>query len=348
MKTMSVLLLTLASVTNVLSQGTVNFLNSQSTRITNCSNGAPVGSEQGIRAALYYAPDGVTDERAFVPVGASVAVMAGIFSGGSRTIPTPVPGGWVMIQIRAFEAAYGSTYEEAYAAPLRNGRYALTGKSNILRVDTGNQGSTPPEPPTSLVNSGLQGFCVASRPLPFPQITISDALVFEGDSGTTNAIFEVTLIGGSNQVVTVDYSTADNSATAGSDYTATSGTLVFNPGESNKTIAVTVSGDTTPENDEVFVVNLSNPTNGILLKAQAAGTIYNDDCRTDVQLAFYPGVTINGCAGKPYRIEVAFQANPNQWTAVTNFVVPTSPYLWFDTISPISGQRFYRTVLLPP
>src|SRR4051794_2508057 len=241
-----------------------------------------------------------------------------------------------MIQIRAFEATYGSTYEEAWAAPLQNGRFALTGKSVIVRVDTGNPASTPPDPATSLVNSGLRGFCVASKPLPFPQITISDALVFEGDGGTTNAIFEVTLIGGSNEVVSVNYSTADNSATAGSDYTSASGTVVFNAGESNKTIVVTVSGDTEPENDEVLLVNLSNPVNGVLLRAQAAGTIYNDDCRTDVQLAFYPGVTINGCAGKPYRIEVAFEANPNQWSTVTNFVVPTSPYLWFDTISPIS------------
>src|SRR4051812_2592950 len=185
MKTVFVLLLTLVSATHVLSQGTVNFANSQSTRITNCVTGAPVStSTDGIRAALYYAPDGVIDEAAFALGGPSVAVISGVFNGGPRTIPTPVPGGWIMIQIRAFEATYGSTYEEAWAAPLQNGRFALTGKSVIVRVDTGNPASTPPDPATSLVNSGLRGFCVASKPLPFPQITVSDALVFEGDGGT--------------------------------------------------------------------------------------------------------------------------------------------------------------------
>ncbi len=177
------------------------------------------------------------------------------------------------------------------------------------------------------------GILSASRGFPLPQLRVSDPLVFEGNHDTTNLVFQVELIGGSNDVVSVDFSTVDHSASGGSDYSSTNGTLVFQPGESNKTVAVTVSSDTTPENDEVVLLILSNPANAIIL-SHGVRTIYSDDCATSVALAFYPGVTINGCAGKPYEIQVAFDSNPNQWTTVTNLVLPSTPYLWVDTIRP--------------
>src|SRR6185436_9442979 len=140
-----------------------------------------------------------------------------------------------------FEIAYGSTYEQALAAPLQNGRFALTGKSIILRVDTADPNRIPPETPP---RPSFPSFTVCPAPLPLPQLRIKDALVFEGDDGTTNLVFEVHLLGGSNEVVTVDFATADNSASSGSDYTTTTGTLSFEPGETVKTIVVPVSGDT--------------------------------------------------------------------------------------------------------
>jgi hypothetical protein len=77
-------------------------------------------------------------------------------------------------------------------------------------------------------------------------LSISDAVVTEGQSGTTTANFTVTLSATSGSTVTVAYSTADGTATAGSDYTATSGTLTFTPGVTTQPIAVTVTGDTWP------------------------------------------------------------------------------------------------------
>ena len=64
--------------------------------------------------------------------------------------------------------------------------------------------------------------------------SISDASVVEGNSGTTNAVFTVTLVGAHSGSVSVNYATADNTAVAGADYTATSGTLTFGPGESTQ------------------------------------------------------------------------------------------------------------------
>ena len=80
------------------------------------------------------------------------------------------------------------------------------------------------------------------------------------------------------QTVTVDYATADQSATAASgDYVAAGGTLTFNPSVATQTISVTVNGDTGVEANESFAVNLSNAANALVGDAQGIGTITNND-----------------------------------------------------------------------
>ena len=108
-------------------------------------------------------------------------------------------------------------------------------------------------------------------------VSISNVSVAEGNAGTTNAVFTVELSRASSQVITVDFSTADGTATAGSDYVASSGTLTFNPGETAKTITVVVNGDTLSETNETFFVNLSNAVNATILDGQGGSTIINDD-----------------------------------------------------------------------
>src|SRR5207247_7499850 len=106
-----------------------------------------------------------------------------------------------------------------------------------------------------------------------PALTIGDVSVVEGNSGTTNAVFPVTLSTASLQTVTVDYATADGTATAPGDYTAASGTLTFAPGTVAQTVTVPIVVDTLFEPNETFVVNLTNPTNAFLARAQGVGTI---------------------------------------------------------------------------
>jgi uncharacterized repeat protein (TIGR01451 family) len=114
-------------------------------------------------------------------------------------------------------------------------------------------------------------------PVTTPTISIADAAVVEGNLGTTNMIFAVTLAAPSTQTITVNYATSDGSATAGSDYVATNGTLTFPSGITNGTISVAVIGDVLVETNETFLVNLSNPVNGTLGRTPATGTIINDD-----------------------------------------------------------------------
>jgi Calx-beta domain len=104
----------------------------------------------------------------------------------------------------------------------------------------------------------------------------------EGNAGATFT-FPVTLSNPSVQTLTVDYTTADNTATAGSDYVATSGTLTFPPGSTTQNISVTVNGDTAVEPDESFFLRLSNATNASFISTtQSTVTLVNDD--TAIQL----------------------------------------------------------------
>ncbi|WP_172973517.1 Calx-beta domain-containing protein, partial [Limnospira platensis] len=110
-----------------------------------------------------------------------------------------------------------------------------------------------------------------------PQITIADTQLKEGDRGQTNARFVVTLDNPSSERVTVNYATADGTATVRDrDYRRTAGRLIFQPGQTRQVINVPVFGDTKVEPDETFTVNLSNPQNAELGRRRATGTILND------------------------------------------------------------------------
>jgi hypothetical protein len=112
---------------------------------------------------------------------------------------------------------------------------------------------------------------------PSPVLTISDASVTEGNSGTTSAVFNLTLSPASGRTVSVSFSTANNSATAGTDYVSTSGSISFTAGQTAKTISVTVNGDAAAESDETFFVNLFPTSTATLARTQAVGTILDDD-----------------------------------------------------------------------
>ncbi|MFO0900206.1 MAG: Calx-beta domain-containing protein [Pirellulales bacterium] len=110
-----------------------------------------------------------------------------------------------------------------------------------------------------------------------PSLSIDDVTVTEGNDGTTEATFTVSLSQAAEGEVTVDYTTADGTAAAGSDYESTSGQLVFAPGETTKTITVLISGDTENEPNEMFTVQLSNAVGAEISDATGQGTIINDD-----------------------------------------------------------------------
>jgi hypothetical protein len=144
-------------------------------------------------------------------------------------------------------------------------------KTVFLKVEPATPGFPPPTPFQVTIPGPL-----GPRP---PSISISDVSVIEGAAGTTTtANFVVTLSTAWGQPVSVNFATADGTATAAdSDYVATSGTLTFAPGELSKAISVTVVGDAKAEANETFQLMLSSAFNGILARSSATGTITNDD-----------------------------------------------------------------------
>jgi hypothetical protein len=117
-----------------------------------------------------------------------------------------------------------------------------------------------------------------------PSISIDSYSSTEGNSGTTAFTFTVTLSAAYDAPVSVDYATEDYlyedfyGATAGLDYTATSGTVTVAAGQTTKTFTVLVTGDRLVEEDEYFYVNLSNPTSAFISgNGQAFGIIVDDE-----------------------------------------------------------------------
>jgi Ca2+-binding RTX toxin-like protein len=108
------------------------------------------------------------------------------------------------------------------------------------------------------------------------EITIDDVSVSEGVNSRT-AIVTVKINQESAEIVTVDYTTVDNSATSPNDYTSKSGTLTFEPGETTKEIPITIVDDRIDETNETFFVNLSNATIATISDEQAIVTILDDD-----------------------------------------------------------------------
>lgn len=127
-----------------------------------------------------------------------------------------------------------------------------------------------------------------------PQISITDVALAEGNGGTTNFIFNVNLSAPSGLDVYIDYATANGTATSGSDYTSTGGTLVFSAAsaETVKTVTVAVNSDFVTEINETFFVNLTNPINTTFGDNQGLGTIVDDDNpgRFSFTLTPYSGV----------------------------------------------------------
>jgi Ca2+-binding RTX toxin-like protein len=141
----------------------------------------------------------------------------------------------------------------------------------------------------ALIQDG-QGAGTITDEDPQTTVSVSDVSVTEGNAGTTPATFNVSLGVASGKQVTVNYSTGNGSATAPGDFQTASGQVTFAPGETQKTVAVNVIGDTTFEENETFNLSLSNPVNAEIVDGQGVGTIQNNDASPS-------GCDITGTAG---------------------------------------------------
>jgi len=135
-----------------------------------------------------------------------------------------------------------------------------------------------------------------------PTVSIADASVIEGDSGTTNLVFTLTLSSASSTPVTVNVGTSGTAtATVGIDYIVTSANVTFTPGQTTATFTVPVKGDTIFEPTELFKVLLSNPSGATLGDSNAYGIIIDNDSPyslpsdsgVSIQWYLYPTTGVN-------------------------------------------------------
>jgi len=162
------------AATQVYGQGTVTFGNNSSTSVTNVLTMLRVVAGTTFRVALYYLPDQpiAPTREEFELLGAQIGAnsiiqpAAGLYAAGTRTTPLTTPGaGFAWFQVRAWEVAFGTSYEAARDNPTaQGGRLALVGTSNIIRVKTGDPVNNIT--PGALTAFGLQSFLVSPVPEP--------------------------------------------------------------------------------------------------------------------------------------------------------------------------------------
>jgi Calx-beta domain/RTX calcium-binding nonapeptide repeat (4 copies) len=210
-------------------------------------------------------------------------VAAVVVASAGAAIIRGTPGGDILRGTAAADKLYGNGGKDKLYG-LAGNDYLNGGPGND--VLSGGPGSDVlacgPGRDTALADAAdkVGADCETVQGLPKPAVSIASALLAEGNAGTKSMSLTITLATATPVRVSVVYATADGTATAGSDYTATSGTLVFAPGQTSKTVAVPILGDTGYESDETFSVTLSNPVNATLGTATATGTITNDDAAT--------------------------------------------------------------------
>ena len=189
-----------------------------------------------------------------------------------------------------------------------------------------------------------------------PTVSIANAVITEGNSGTNDLSFEVSLSSAISQSVTLNFETVDGTATGGSDYQIVSGSLTFNPDETSKTIAVPIFGDTELESDETFFLRLSDVINATPTEVEGTGTILNfDDDNPDIDRPVSPPTPTPtpGSFAPPFDENFYLTQNPDVALAVANgsFVNGLDHYLQFGQFEgrPPSSQlafdvTFYLTV----
>jgi hypothetical protein len=195
------------------------------------------------------------------------AVLLGDFTGDGNLDVAQADWGTVTIRRGQGNGAFSAA--EIFAA--HSGPYA------IAAADFNGDGRLD----VATVSSNAVSVFINDRSWPFvpPTVSINDATVNEGNAGTVNATFNVTLSYASNVAVTVHYATADITATAGSDYTAASGTVTIPAGQTSAPVTVAVRGDRLGEPDETFAANLSTATNATIGDGQGIGTILDNEPR---------------------------------------------------------------------
>ena len=169
-----------------------------------------------------------------------------------------------------------------------------------------------------------------------PTLSITDVSAAEGNTGITAFTFTVTLSAAPpSGSASVNYATANGSATAGTDYTAASGSLSFDAMNLTRTVTVDVTGETAAEPNETFFVNLSGSTGATIFDGQGVGTIVDDDLMT------YRIHQVQGAGAYSSFDPTPSDSNPGQLVRITDAVVTAITLVVAVDGSPADANGFF-------
>ena len=266
-------------------------------------------------------------------VGVSYATSNGTATAGSDYTSTSGTLSW----------ANGDTANKTFTVSITNDSLDQPNETFTVTLSSPTGGATLGSPSSTTVT------IIDDDPPPTVQFSAASS---SGSEATTPAAIAVTLSAASGQTVTVNYATANGTATAGSDYTATSGTLTFNPGVTSQTISVPIINDTTVEGNETFTVTLSGPVNATLgATTTHTYTINDDDNAGAIQFssAIYSVnenggsvlITVNRTAGSSGAVGVSYATSNGTATAGSDYTSTSGTLSWAN------GDTANKTFTVP-
>lgn len=227
-------------------------------------------------------------------------VSAGQSATGTVTLTASAPAGGARVTLSSASAAFSVPTSVTVA------QGASSATFNITTAPRTTQASGT----LSAVYAGVtRTTTVTVNPTP-PALSISDAMMAEGNSGTRLITFNVRLARAATGTVSYTATTANGTATAGSDYVARSATQTIAAGQTSGTFTVTLNGDTVKEQNERFVVNLSSPVNAVIGDGQGVGTILNDEGRIAMPQQPVRGTSSATTSGPPTRYRSKLRIQP--------------------------------------
>jgi len=165
-------------------------------------------------------------------------------------------------------------------------------------------------------------------PNPISTLQLSSATYSITEDGGQASII-VTRVGNSDGAASVDYATSDDTATAGSDYTAISGTLNWGDGDTaSKTVTININDDSLVEGDETLIVSLANATGGAELGTPntAVLTITDNDPPTGFDCTTVTEISLEECQAL---VEIYNSTNGDLWNNNTGWNVTNTPCSWY-------------------